>query len=379
MPETRKSALRNMYLMLGLVWVGLLAYVALEQVSGYLTFRDFAIEPLARMRVLTTYYWLPWLLLAPVVLVLSRSLPIRPGDVSRPVTAHIGLFLILTIAHGLVVSYVYANSDSITDYMATFYPWQHSGHFLFGDYMLLFDVVIYSILAASMNIRGFLEELKRRDIDSARLSQKLTELRLRTLRMQLNPHFLFNALNSVSALIAKQELSRARQAIQHISRFLRLTLDDSLTQLVTLGAELEFIHEYLEIVRLRFGERLVVEVSCDPHVRDAVVPAMLLQPLVENAVGHAFAATQDVCRLSVVCRQNGDRLQIRIEDNGVGANSVAAFERGSGLGIRNVRERLKQIYGEEHSLQIDTQSGVGTTLSISFPIRAAGAVQAAVA
>lgn len=365
-----------MYLTLGFVWVGLLAYVALEQVSGYLTFRDFAIEPAARLRVLTAYYWMPWVLLAPAVWLLSRSLPIRPGYVWRPIALHAGLFLVLTIAHGLVVAYVYANSDSINDYMAAFYPWQHSGHFLFGDYMLLFDVVIYSILAASMNIRGFFDELSRRDIDAARLSRKLTESRLHALRTQLNPHFLFNALNCVSVLIAKREIRPAREAIRHISRFLRMTLDDSKAQLVTLGAELEFVDEYLQIVRLRFGSRLAVDVHCDPRVHDAIVPAMLLQPLVENAVGHGFADKEDECRLSIDCRASGAMLSIDVTDNGIGAESADAFEHASGLGLRNVRDRLEQIYGDDQRLSVTTSPGAGTVVAVSFPLKPAASAAA---
>ncbi len=364
----KRSAIKNTYWTLALIWVGLAVYVLLEQASGHLTFRDFAIQPIARLRLLTNYFWVPWLLLALVVLALSRRFPIRPGAVAKPLAIHIGAFLVLTVTHGLMIAYVYAHSDSLTDYMATFYPWQHSGHFLFGDYMLVFDMVIYSILVATMNIRGFLDELKRRDTDAVRMRQLLAENRLHTLRMQLNPHFLFNALNSVSALVSKNEPASAREAIQHISRFLRMTLDDSLARFIPLSQELQFVSEYLEIVRLRFGDRLDIRIDCDDKARDCIVPALLLQPLVENAVEHGFRSVNDDCRIGVSCKTNVGRLSVAVSDNGVGAASVRHFDNGPGLGLGNVRERLAHAYGDAASLQIRTATGDGTTIRIEVPI-----------
>jgi two-component system LytT family sensor kinase len=369
-PKHRRT-LRNLAVTLALVWLGCLAYALLQQLSGLLTLDNFVPTPQRSIIIITFYYWLPWVVLAPIVAVCSARFPIRPNDWVRPLVAHVALMLSLALLHGLVIGYIYHYSALRAPSMAEFEPWQHAGHFLFGDDMLLFDAVIYAVFAATLNIRNFQQIVRRQEIDASRLNQRLAELRLQTLRMQVNPHFLFNALNAISVLIKKGDNARADENIKLLSRFFRQTLDTSDRHWVSLQEELDIVRQYVAIAKLRFGDRLQVRECYEPSARHVAVPAMLLQPLVENAVTHGFGEKLGGCELSMSCRVNGERLRIEIVDNGAGGQFYAdpGFEEGTGLA--NVRGRLEQMYGRTHEFEIASTPGSGTRVRIDLPLRPA--------
>lgn len=372
------QVLKNLGVTLVFIWLGCVIYVVLEQIAGILTFREFAIDPVRRIHIITIYYWLPWLLLAPLVALMSRRFPIRPENWLLPLTAHLGLLVLASLCHGLVIGYVYHYSHYLTPYMATFEPWQHSGHFLFGDYMFLFDVVFYSVIAASLNIGNFLQIVRQQELDASRLNQNLAELRFQTLRMQINPHFLFNALNAIAVLVVKKETDRAAEMIRRLSQLFRRSLDKSRDHWVPLEEELDTTRQYLAIACLRFGERLSVTEHCDPGICDVSVPSMLLQPLVENAVTHGLAERIGDCELRIDCRRSGERLRIEISDNGVGGRYYADPEFKEGVGLTNVRARLRQMYGDDHAFELVGEPGRGTRAAVEIPLRPAPRLRIAV-
>lgn len=359
-------AYRHLLFVLGCVWLGAVLYVALRHLSGLLTLRDFQSNPAAFIRSITTYYWSPWLLLAPAVAMLAHRLPLRPDRWLAPLAANVGLFVALAVAHGLLVGYVYHYFGNVSAEMMTYEPWQHSGHFLFGDAMFLFDAITFAVLAGNLNIGNFHRIVQRQELDAARLSNNLAQLRLQTLRMQVNPHFLFNALNAVAVLVRKSENARAVDMIGRISNFFRRTLDEDLEQLVPLQRELEMTAEYLAIAKLRYGDRLATREHCSPDAAAVPVPAMLLQPLIENAVVHGVAEKPGACCLTVDCRLAAGRLVIEIADDGVGYDPARSKE---GVGLRNVRQRLEQLYGHDHSFLVAGRRGEGTRITIDIPAR----------
>lgn len=363
--------MRNLAATLALVWLGCLGYALLQQLSGLLTLDGFVPTPRRSIVIITLYYWLPWVVLAPIVAVCSARFPIRPNDWARPLVVHVALMLSLALLHGLVIGYIYHYSALRAPGMAGFEPWQHAGHFLFGDDMLLFDAVIYAVFAATLNIRNFHQIVRRQEIDASRLNQRLAELRLQTLRMQVNPHFLFNALNAISVLIKKGDNARADENIKLLSRFFRQTLDTSDQHWVPLDEELDIVRQYVAIAKLRFGDRLQVRECYEPSARRVAVPAMLLQPLVENAVTHGFGDKVDGCELSMTCRVNGERLRIEIEDNGAGGRFYADPQFEEGTGLANVRGRLEQMYGCTHEFEIASTPGSGTRVCIDLPLHPA--------
>jgi two-component system LytT family sensor kinase len=202
---------------------------------------------------------------------------------------------------------------------------------------------------------------------------RLNEARLAALSRQINPHFLFNTLNSVASLI-RVNPEQARQVVYKLSKILRRLLrqQDNLTPL---GEELSFIEDYLAIEMVRFGEKLRFVKDVDPATLDMLVPSMLLQPLVENSIRHGLSSKVDGGMVRVRSRVAGGRLQVLVEDDGVGipeAKLATLFEQG--IGVSNVNERLKVLFGDDYKMWIDSRPGEGTSTGIEIPEQVSGTV-----
>jgi two-component system LytT family sensor kinase len=202
---------------------------------------------------------------------------------------------------------------------------------------------------------------------------RLNEARLAALSSQIQPHFLFNTLNSVASLI-RTNPEQARQVVYKLSKILRRLLRQQ-DNLVSLGEELAFIDDYLAIEMVRFGEKLRFVKDIEPETLDMLVPSMLLQPLVENSIKHGLASKVDGGEIRVRSRRNGNRLQVLVEDDGVGipeAKLAHLFEQG--IGVNNVNERLKVLYGDGYKMWIDSRPGEGTSTGIEIPEQVSGTV-----
>lgn len=198
---------------------------------------------------------------------------------------------------------------------------------------------------------------------TSELSAQLAQAQLAALKMQIHPHFLFNTLNSIAALLHK-DTEAADRMIARLSDFLRMTLKSSGTSTVTLEQELEFLKTYLEIEKIRFQEKLIVEMEIDEDAANARVPNLILQPLVENAVRHGVAKQTGIGHLNIHANRVGDRLLINIVDNGPGPQGISKRD---GVGLANTRARLEQFY-DEFELAIEGRSGTGgTVVSMKVP------------
>jgi two-component system LytT family sensor kinase len=209
--------------------------------------------------------------------------------------------------------------------------------------------------------------------NSARIEHRLQEQekllmasRLDALTSQINPHFLFNTLTSISSLIRSQP-ETARTLIVKLSGLLRRLLR-SQEHFVTLREELEAIDEYLDIESIRFGSKLRIEKAIEPATLDLLVPSMILQPLVENSIKHGLSQKMGEGRITIRSARERDHAVIDVIDNGVGITPLDAGRvRGSGIGLRNVNERLRVIYGANYQLQLDSVPGEGTCARIIVP------------
>lgn len=199
---------------------------------------------------------------------------------------------------------------------------------------------------------------------------QLAQAQLSALKMQIHPHFLFNTLNSINSLLHK-DVEAAERMIARLSDFLRLTLNSSNASIVTLEEELEFLRNYLEIEKIRFRDRLVVEMRIDPEVLTARVPYLILQPLVENAVRHGISMITDVGKLAIRAKTVEDRLLIEIEDNGPGLqkqNGDLEAETDGGVGLTNTRARLRQFANGDYRFDISNKrENAGTVIRIDIP------------
>jgi two-component system LytT family sensor kinase len=234
-------------------------------------------------------------------------------------------------------------------------------------------VAVYAttLFAAVLPIKVWNSNRNERKLEQQQL--RLNEARLAALSRQINPHFLFNTLNSVTSLI-RQDPDQARQVIYKLSNILRRLLRQQ-ENLTPLREELSFIDDYLAIEMVRFGEKLRVVKDIDPVTLDMLVPSMLLQPIVENSIRHGLASKVDGGTVRLRSRIIGSRFQILVEDDGVGipeSKLATLFEQG--IGVSNVNERLKVLFGDDYKMWIDSRLGEGTSTGIELPEQVSGTV-----
>lgn len=202
------------------------------------------------------------------------------------------------------------------------------------------------------------------------LENQASSAQLAMLRYQLNPHFLFNTLNSISTLVLLKHTERANIMLSRLSSFLRYTLANEPTAHVTLAQEVETLKLYLDIEKMRFEERLQTRFDIDPRVANARLPSLLLQPLVENAIKYAVTPKEEGAEIAVTARLAGERVQIGVSDTGPGLNEASRRPTlSTGVGLANIRERLAQAYGEDHRLDTRSIPGSGFSVEIEIPFQ----------
>jgi signal transduction histidine kinase len=203
-----------------------------------------------------------------------------------------------------------------------------------------------------------------------RLAARLAQAQLQSLKLQLQPHFLFNTLNTITALIGTDPQA-AERMVSGLSELLRLSLRNAGEQEVPLGRELEVLEHYLEIQQIRFPDRLGVTFAVDPEVRQALVPNFILQPLVENAIRHGISPRATPGRIEVGAVRRDGVLALRVSDDGVGLHPAAGVRRGEGIGLSNTEARLRHLYGPRHRFELQSGSPGGFTVLIEIPFRSA--------
>jgi sensor histidine kinase YesM len=193
------------------------------------------------------------------------------------------------------------------------------------------------------------------------------QAQLKMLRYQLNPHFLFNTLNAISTLILDNRNETANKAVSRLSDFLRYTLDNDPMSRVTLGSEISALDLYLEIEKVRFGDRLVVEKSVEAKAQEALVPSLILQPLIENAIKYAISPSEDGGTLRISARVQHDTLVLQLSDTGPGLGNGNNGQKSSGVGLKNTRERLQQLYGDNQAFTLAPNEPTGLRITINIP------------
>jgi two-component sensor histidine kinase len=232
------------------------------------------------------------------------------------------------------------------------------------------NVFGYAALLGLVHAVHFYHRSREREGRAAVLEAQLTKARLSTLQAQLHPHFLFNALNAISTLL-RRDTRAAQDALASFSELLRLALSHSTQPEVSLREDVEFLRRYVEIQQTRLGERLQFEEVIAQDALDNLVPALLLQPLVENAIRHGIEPSPDPGVVRVIVQPEGERLVVTVEDNGAGLSTNGTERAGIGIGLQNLRSRLETLYGDRQRVEVGTRTGGGVSVRVEIPLRQA--------
>jgi two-component system, LytTR family, sensor kinase len=216
---------------------------------------------------------------------------------------------------------------------------------------------------------GYYQQFREKETAAAQLEAQLANAKIAALRMQLNPHFLFNTMNSISSLM-RSDVDAADAMLEHLSSLLRMTLERGDVQLIPLHDEIDFTETYLAMQDQRYAGRVTRMVSVDPELHDALVPAMILQPIIENAYAHGLSKLDRGGQLYIDVRRNGQQLRAVITNNGVGLRpGVNQKSSGYGVGLTNVKDRLRLHYGEDGSFTMRELDSNRVQVSISLPLQ----------
>jgi len=298
-------------------------------------------------------WWLLWALVLPLVLVLVRRFPLFAPFRFRALGVHVLAGVALSLVHGMVNGALYWTV--MTPYRRADVPMLAAMTGITSQFLFL-NLVTFGALVGAGHAMTFAARLRDRERAAARLEQAVTAARLDALRMELNPHFLFNTLNAISGLVMNAERDTAVRMLARLGDLLRMTLDRGGTHLVPLRRELELVQLHLEIEQVRFRDRLSVRIEPDPATLDIPVPTLILQPLVENAIRHGVSPTPGSGQVTVRSRQAAGRLVLEVEDSGPGFPAEWAAP-GRGVGVANVRARLAELYGTSATLEFRRDAG----------------------
>jgi Putative regulator of cell autolysis len=312
--------------------------------------------------------WWAWGLLVPAIVTMDRRLPTAVNSLSTRLAIHI----VIGIPTTLVYSYVAALLQVILGVMA----WPDAmGLGPLHDALkggFLWSLLVYLLVIGGWQAVQYRQHYLASQLRLERLERNFSEARLNVLRMQLDPHFLFNALNTISSLVVSQP-KLARGMIEQLGDLLRLSLESEGRQQVRLSEELEFLGHYLAIQKTRFGDSLRVVVDVPASARDILVPSLILQPLVENAVRHGLSLRPGGGSVWVRATIDDALLIILVEDDGVGLGDHWTDDR-VGLGLSVTRERIAMLHPTQNAnLQIGPREGGGTRVRVSIPTRVAEA------
>jgi hypothetical protein len=317
--------------------------------------------------------WLPWVLATPWIIGLARRHPFIRGTTLRTVAVHVAAFATI----GAVAEAWTATLQVL------FNPWGNRPAPEFWDswsttllYHVLIFLIAYALILTITYLVDSRDKVARQMTETARLNEELSKAQLAALRRQMEPHFMFNALNSIAGLVRDRRNDAAVGMIVGLSEFLRRSSADSHRSQVTLAEEVEYLQRYIDIQQVRFGERLRVSVDIPLELLNAEVPSLLLQPLVENAIKHGIATRVVGGNIRVTGTRQEGNLCLTVYNDGPGFAEDWQTQ-GTGVGLANLRTRLQILHGEASDLQMRRVGTDGVEVVVSLPFKAIRALKSA--
>jgi signal transduction histidine kinase len=311
-----------------------------------------------------------WALATPLVLWAATRLPIERNNWLRSSLLHLPISILLSVvvtALGHLLNWLYWGWS-----MGKPFSFERMTRFVVANFSE--GIGIYLLIAITSYAFSYYSRYREGQVRTFQLEAQLSQAQLQALKMQLHPHFLFNTLHSISALLAKDP-EMARKMITRLGDFLRLTLENSGTQEVTLQQEMEFLSCYLEIERVRFQDRLRTNIDVAQQTLGAKVPNLILQPIVENAILHGIAPRSTPGLIEIEAKQRNGSLRIQVRDNGPGLSGHRTSENmfNKGLGLANTEARLERLYGAAHLFDLRNNPDGGLIVTLEIPFHKDGA------
>ena len=302
-----------------------------------------------------------WLALTPLIIRLSKSFRIEGGHRFKRLSIHFlfsVVFLLLQVLLFSVISIPFGWYSDLGPFWTRYFLLILN--FTPSNVMFYWGVIIIE------HALNYYRKLQERELRASQLEAQLAQSQLQVLKMQLHPHFLFNTLNAISALI-RESPDEADEMVSRLGDLLRMTLETAGLQEVPFKKELEFLKQYLDIEQTRFQDRLKVEMAIEPETLDGLVPSLILQPLVENSVRHGVAPRPEGGCIKIKAWRDDLLLRLEVEDDGPGLCGDAPLKER--VGLTNTRARVTNLYGDEHGLRLHNAADGGLVVSLSIPFR----------
>lgn len=341
-------------------WLAVAVVIYLE---SYLTawITGVAVQPIDMIQY--AIRWSLWALGTPLIVWLAVRFPITREQAGKGILLQIifsVLFLLLVFGIEIpIVDYIASHRFRVVASLKQYLE----------PYVLKFHsyIFLYFIIVGVINVLLYIRKYREKQGEALLLEHQLVYAQLQTLKMQLQPHFLFNTHHAIISLMSQGETGKAIDMLTRLSDLLRATLDLKDEQYVSLQAELELTRNYLDIIQVRFNDRLQVQWAIDPQLLHEPVPFFILQPLVENAVQHGISASAAAGWIIISAERHQDKIQLTVSDDGKGLPAGLDPRQTKGVGLKNVRERLLQLYGATATFVIRNQPGGGTEAIIELP------------
>jgi signal transduction histidine kinase len=344
--------MRRPWLIITAVWTAL----ALLSACQHIAFRAYAGLPVNYGREIgrTLLDWYTCAIFTPAIFAVARRFRLDSGQWLQALPVHLAAcvtFILLKLALFLPLARAFGWSEDDVDLV----------RWIYADGFAL--LIVYITVAGARYALDYYESYHERLIKTAELESRLSRVQLDAVRARLHPHFLFNSLNALSTLIHKDAQAADRMVLE-LGELLRRSISETTPIEVPLREEIGFVERYLNVMQIRFGERLRVTIETTPEVQEAYVPNLLLQPLVENAIVHGVGQSVTAGEIIVRARRDRDALELTVFDDGPGLSSEACKD---GIGMRNTRQLLQQLYGDQQTLALSERTGGGVIARVLLP------------
>ena len=320
----------------------------------------------ARLLVWSLTRWVIWAVLTPIVFTMARRFPLERTQFSRGILTHLGVGTSISLVHlAIEITVLYliwlAFGEAI----------QIKERFVsLLTYTFHVNLLIYWAIVGAYKAFDYYQRFRERELKASQLETQLTQAQLQTLKAQIHPHFLFNTHHAILGLMMKNKNEAAIKMLTGLSDLLRLTLETTEAQETSLKKELEFLNLYLEIQQTRFQDRLRVKMDIAKETLNARIPNLIMQPLVENAIEHGIAPYSNAGFLEIRSSRENGKLKLQVKDDGPGLTRIKDQTIKEGVGLKNTRARLEQLYNSAYEFELSnaTDGGLLVTLTIPFQV-----------